>query len=158
VGIFGNQSLRLLRETWKTTNLLAEELYAILNSDGPFTIDGQVIINLPPGHPGPGIIINMGDSPGTSVVIHRPDGDTDLEDDDDGGGGGGGGGGGSATGVAIGTVQSGSGSTYIFELQGGGTATATVVGIDQSEELPEGTPGIIVTVGSNNFAYVALWN
>jgi hypothetical protein len=45
VGIFGNQALRLLREKWSSPNELAEELYAILNSNVPMTLTGPVTIN-----------------------------------------------------------------------------------------------------------------
>lgn len=66
MGLFKEQSLRLLRETWASSRMLAEELYAILNSDEPLTIDGPVTIN------------NTGDSPALTIK-NLGGGDTAIE-------------------------------------------------------------------------------
>jgi hypothetical protein len=64
MGIFRKQSMRLRREDWSSPLELAEEIYAILNSDEPIEIDGRVIIN------------NDGDS--TPLTINQYGGDGDI--------------------------------------------------------------------------------
>lgn len=52
MGLFKKQSIRLMREDWGSPKELAEEVYAILNSDEPIEIDSPVTItnttNSPP--------------------------------------------------------------------------------------------------------------
>lgn len=45
MGILKDEAARLMRTKWKSAQTLAEEIFAILNSDKPLQIDGPVTIN-----------------------------------------------------------------------------------------------------------------
>lgn len=49
MAIFGDQSERLLRESWSGADELAQELYAIFTDSGPLEIDSPVQISTPQG-------------------------------------------------------------------------------------------------------------
>jgi hypothetical protein len=168
VGFLKDQAIRLLRESWSRPKELAEELFAIFDSDTPFTIDGPLTINnTSPTEPAIRIR-QFGDSP-INIVIQRPEvpgafpGGPDPVDDPveeevapDSGSAPGGqqdeeeSGGSSGPGGIYGVVQSGSGSSYqvlIYEDGPSAAATRTVtvtqVQIDASAEIPADS-GVVV--------------
>jgi len=50
--VYKEQSIRLLRTSWKSPDTLAEELYAIFQQETPITMDGPITIRTKPGQPG----------------------------------------------------------------------------------------------------------
>lgn len=165
--MFEEQSIRLLREKWKTIQELAEELFAIFQTRGLIKHDGslqltptdsevplQITLPNTPGETGPGVTITRGDtnitispegviitSGGTSTTLGS--GGTDLtrivglEDAPS-----------QAPFVVMGYVVSGSGSSYQVELftagQSIGVVSVTQLLIDADEVIPEGTPVYVV--------------
>lgn len=180
--MFGEQAIRLLRESWGNATLLAEELYAMFQNDIPIshsapvtfsnfnsarpalTIDTNTNTGVPPlqlrGPDGTSASISItggsttftNNSTGNVVNIENITGDNIV-----GGGSGVGGGGGSGN-TFIGTVQGGTGTTYTVLLDNGDTVTATVPGILGSEQVPSGNSYPVVQTDSNVFQmYVPLW-
>ncbi len=86
---FGQAVLRLLRENWDGQDQeLAEEIYAVLDSDIPLTFDGPITINNPGTDPA--ITINQNGGGDVDVRVNTTDGlgnITDTSDTSDGGGG-----------------------------------------------------------------------
>lgn len=164
--MFSYRAIRLRREVWESVQQLAEEIYAIFQTEGVDQLRGSlditptddttpININLPPGvgEAGPGITITRGD---TTITI-SPEGITVTS---------GGvttpiGGGTDLTQIVgldnppsqapftlLGYVVSGSGSNYQVELFAGGdsigTVSVTQLLIDPDEEIPPGTPVYVV--------------
>jgi len=73
MGIFGDQSERLLRESWGSVNALAEELYAIFAMNLPLQISGPVeITNAKAGQPALTVTQWSGDLP--PIAFRKPSG------------------------------------------------------------------------------------
>ncbi len=186
MAILREQSIRLLRTKWKEAQSLAEEVYAILNSDTPFTIDGPVTINNQTG--GPAVTINQTNDnsqvfnvtrtdPGTPqlpglpplppatpgrrhVLIINEDGTMEYDEYDPGGQPDpqprSQGGGGGFPG----TVVSGSGSSYrvsILTEQGTQVVDATQIQIAADAAVPAGTGVIVAKVGSSYYMQAPVW-
>lgn len=65
MGIFGKQSIRLLRKKWVNPMQLAREIFAILNSDDPIEITSPVTIDNSTTEPG----ITINQTGGNQTVI-----------------------------------------------------------------------------------------
>lgn len=172
MGILKDQAIRLRREQPWTADLLAEELFAILNSDRPILIDSPVEINsddfeLPaltvnnrsPNDDTPGVRINR---EGDKIDI---DGDTinlgdlgdiipteNIETEVTGGGG------------IPGQVVSGTGGTYQVRLYEEGiaagstrTVSVTVPGILDTETIPADTWLAVMEINNTFVSVVPLW-
>lgn len=59
MGILKRQSIRLRRERWENADLLAEEIYAILNSDEPIEIDSPTTITAPSDSNAPALTVRQ---------------------------------------------------------------------------------------------------
>ncbi len=162
--MFSYRAMRLRREVWESVQQLAEEIYAIFQTEGVDQLRGSlditptddtppININLPPGvgEAGPGITITRG---GTTITI-APEGITTTS--------GGvttpiGGGGTDLTQIVgledapsqspvevLGRILSGTGDTYQVELFANpadgsfATVTVTQLQIDEDEQIPAGT-------------------
>jgi hypothetical protein len=75
MGIFKDASSRLVRDNWSSVQELAEELYAMFNSDGPIQVDSPLVL-LPSAGGGPSLSIRRpaGDL-SSPIEITRGDGD-----------------------------------------------------------------------------------
>ncbi len=174
--MFEEQSIRLLREKWRSTQQLAEEIFAIFQTEGLIEHVGslkvtpsdsepglQVVLPGGPGETGAGITITRGDTTiniaPEGVTITSGDTTTTL------------GGGGTnltqivglenqpsqAPFVLAGKVISGTGANYVVEVYADagftsmGQVNATQVQIDPDEQIPADTwtqvLGFPVTVG-----------
>lgn len=90
MALFGNAVMRLVRTKWKSAQALALEIYALLNGDIPITQDAPVVIRPDPGSTDPGLTIQMpAGSDADPIRIVR--GDTTVVLGGEGGSGGGGG-------------------------------------------------------------------
>jgi len=163
MAVFGTEALRMLREQWQNATLLAQELYAIFTSDSPVPITSPVSVSgtANPTNPAP-LQITLGDNQGITVnhgatqTTFSLDPNGNLQQQTGLAGG---------TGVIkpiagglIGTVQSGTGSTYQVKLQGTGqVVTVTQLSIDPTETIPAGTPVVVVQVGSAYQMQTPVW-
>jgi hypothetical protein len=173
MSIFGDQSERLLRETWGSPTELAEELYAMFGVNTPLQIQGPVTITNTT--PGPALTVNQlgaytpGDfppgltpppSPGISILSPgtdaTPSGAAPPPAPVSVGGGGGGG--------IPGQVQSGGpGPSYQVAIYTAGLAggfivvTVTQLQIDPDETIPVGTWALVTQAGANYYMNVPTW-
>jgi len=162
MGLLKDEAIRLLREKWPNASMLAEELFAILNSDLPTGIDGPLTIdNQSPDQPAL-IIRQFGDSP-IDIVVQRPGQPGGLPSEEDqetvspaeptttttisGGGG-----------AAPGQGVSGTGAVYQVALYEQGlaqdstrTVTVTQLQIDAGDTIPAGTWVIVFGAGDGTF-------
>lgn len=165
MNFFGEQSIRLLRDDWETTKMLAEELFAMTaGSQEPLptldvqpTTEGQPYFNLSNYSPGDTIFSITGRSGepfggftienGDLVFLPAETGDppasvpSKSKKDDE-----------QATGANCfpGIVVGGSGSVYNVSITtSGGTKTVSVtqLQIDPNEVIPPGTAALVVKVG-----------
>lgn len=158
-GLFGNQTIRVIRERWASASQLGEELYAMFSGKLPMTTSAPITINNPTTVNGDTITNKAGDSTvkiNTSVTNNGPvtnNGDvfnagnttivgpkTDIIDED------GlkkkledyinslidkrGGGGGSGNGVLFGTVTGGGGKTYEVDCSMTGLAGVGTIEVE----------------------------
>lgn len=175
--VFGRQAIRLLRDDWPRAKQLAEELFAILsNAKIPLEHAGPIVFFA--GDGAGGITFRgFGDSNGTPITIEREDSSLppitigpsgiDLNGADilnggtieakhlDGNAGGdsiavGGGG------IFLGTVLSGTGTTYLVDIDG--TEVTAVQGtIHEDDEIPAGTEVMVFQIGADYFLNVPVW-
>lgn len=168
--MFEEESIRLLREKWRSTQQLAEEIFAIFQTRGLLEHDGslrvtptndepplQVVLPSTPGETGAGITITRGDT----VINISPEGITITNGDTTTTLGSGGTDLGQVVGledppssapfVVIGRVVSGTGATYQVELfsdqtasQSFGTVQVTQLQIDADEQIPANTWALVV--------------
>jgi hypothetical protein len=162
MAFFGTEALRLLRENWASPLLLAQELYSIFTSDSPIPITSPVAVSGTgnPANPAP-VQITLGDNQGITLThganttSFSLDGNGNLQQQT--GMAGGSGAIKPIAGGLIGTVVSGSGSTYQVAIKGGPTVTVTQLSIDPSETIPAGTPAVVVQVGAVYYMQVPTW-
>ncbi|NJL70152.1 MAG: hypothetical protein HC888_00460 [Candidatus Competibacteraceae bacterium] len=77
--MFDQQAVRLLREKWANTNLLAEELYAIFRSTKPVEHTGNITVNQPPGEETPPLRVNLDPgSTGRGIVVNQGDSSVEI--------------------------------------------------------------------------------
>lgn len=183
MGIFKDQSLRLIREKWRDPNVLAEELYAILNSDKPIVIDSPIEITN--NTDGPAITINNNREGDTIQINNQPQPpiqlpnyppvtipdfpsipDTATIDNrgrGPGDGGGGGDGGDGEPSVFPGQITSGTADTYEVDVYENGLGEGAVsrsvkqLQIAGDAEIPSGTWSVIGKVGEEYFMQVPVW-
>ena len=74
MGMLGEQAIRLLRDDWNTLGpqALAEEIYAIFNSDEPVNITSPLTIAPQGNVQVPPLTINNSNNFPTSIVINNP--------------------------------------------------------------------------------------
>jgi len=182
MGFLRDQSTRLLREDGWTAPDLASELYAIFNAEVPFTVDGPVQITNTDNAPGmtiyqagpldtafqivrPGLpAINFQDPAIPPIDVGGP-GDGGTTDTRVGSGGGITSGTGDGDQVPVstgggglaGTVVSGSGSSYMVQLQDGRTVAVTQLQIDPAATIPAGTAAIVVFYMGGYVMQVPVW-
>jgi hypothetical protein len=187
VGFMRKASQRLRREGWEDLQEAMDEVWSVFQSDEPFTVDGQLIVNN--NTPDAGIVINNTGDTNTAITINNyptdggPDapldpGDTFItniyidgtiegfpnpppqpEPTQPG------------TGETVvaggggfpGRVISGSGSTYQVAVYESGlsgaptTRTVTQLQIAEGEAVPAGTWAIVGKVGASYFMQVPVW-
>jgi hypothetical protein len=174
--MFGIGVMRLMRESWTSAKELAEELFALLQSDIPLSHDAPLTLTNrnQPGQPAltvrdfsDGGLVQFVGSDGTPTgglfieggeLILQHQGAlptdigeptqprTDAPDDEE------------APTVFAGTAASGSGAgPYTIDLVGGGTVAATVLQILESETVPSGTGVIVVRQGDAFYFQPAVW-
>jgi len=163
--MFGTQAIRLMRESWKGAQELAEELFAMFQGDIPLEHNAPITITSNTDE-APLTLRAFGDL-GTVITISRIgdsgtivfDGDGNLQFGDPAGnpiqppapppqqGGGG----------FYGRVLGGSGDTYQVLLSNGSAVTATQLQIEASETIPVDTYAIVVQVGNAYFMQVPVW-
>jgi hypothetical protein len=178
MSIFGDQSERLLRETWASPSELAEELYAMFGVNTPLQIQGPVeITNTTPG---PALTVKQlgafdagGFPPGlkpddpaaislqfpglspTPADVSPPVTQQNITQNTLKPGGGGG---------VPGQIVSGSGDTYDVDLYEKGvaagvtkTVSVTQLQIDPAETINAGTWTLVTQAGDGYFMQVPVW-
>jgi len=155
ISMFGTEVIRLLREKWPNSTLLAEELFAILSPNIPLTHNAPLTINNPTA--GPGLIINNAgggdttirfDNNGTPVGSVTISGDgitfggdsskTEKQKQPD-------------RTAFVGTVTGGTGASYTVTLDTGATVGVTVPGILGSEQIPAGANAVVIKLDNGTY-------
>ena len=172
--MFGTQALRLLRESWPSVDMLAQELYAIFQDTNPTSSGPLTINNNTPA--GPGMTINNSGGSGSSINLGRngtpsvnfglgPDGGLiitapSVSSQTPGGqpapiGGGGG--------VPGQVLSGGPGANYQVKIYPTGlagptkTVSAVQLQIDPGETIPAGTWALVAQAGGNYYMEVPVW-
>jgi hypothetical protein len=158
MAIFGNESLRLLREKWPDANMLAEELYAIFraldsqpstqNTPAAITSNQQGVapLTLTP-YPNDTLLLQFGPQgiDGSMQLINGFPTPVNGQGQQQGGGG------------DAGTIVGGSGNTYQVQLKSSGkTVTATQLQIASTETIPVGTSCLVAKVTVSGAQHVGV--
>lgn len=165
--MFGSQAVRLLSQKWKTATLLAEELFTMFQDDIPLSQNAPVTIHSDaPGVPALTISTNgNGDTPvlriigpgGQDGTISVGDGGITFTTNNN------------TTNVTqnniktnptafFGTVLSGTGSSYQVSLLPDNKVVLVTQGqILNTEQIPAGTPVVVIKAGSSYFMQVPVW-
>lgn len=167
-----DQIIRLMREKWPNAQMLAEEIFSILNTWRTDGFDFPLIVNADGEQPAI-TVRNRGDEGDIALSIERAGEDVggiSIELDGDGepvatlDGNVSGESGSSQTSETAerhaftGTVQSGSGSSYQVLLDDGTTQAVTQLQIDAAETIPAGTRAVVVKNSSGVYQMqVPIW-